>query len=215
MQAVKHLQTLRFRGTYADLLLDPLLGPAAQFFLEELYGTRDYSERDAQFARIAGTVATVFPEAVVRTAVRLAGLHAMTEELDLAMAVAWSVRSESGDARRYVLAWRDVAALELRRKQLLEVLALGRDLGELTRAPGLRLMLRVMRGPASASGLGALQSFLEVGFDTFGAMARRPGAVTAFMSTIETREAQWLADLFDCPLVACETKLAAILGEAR
>ena len=52
---------------------------------------------------------------------------------------------------------------------------LGQDLTRFTRMPGLRMMLRMMRKPAQAAGLGALQHFLETGFDTFGAMARRRG----------------------------------------
>jgi hypothetical protein len=58
---VKRFQALRFAGTYADLLASGAYGAAARFFLEELYSERDYAERDAQFARIAGAVEKLFP----------------------------------------------------------------------------------------------------------------------------------------------------------
>ena len=59
VSAVKRLQALRFRRCYADLMASKDFGPAARFFLEELYGDADYAQRDQQFARIAGTLATV------------------------------------------------------------------------------------------------------------------------------------------------------------
>lgn len=58
---IKLFQSRRFMGSYADLMRDPTVRPATQFFLDELYSPGDYSERDAQFARIAGTLQTVFP----------------------------------------------------------------------------------------------------------------------------------------------------------
>lgn len=86
---VKTLQARRFAGTYADLMASPAFGPAARFFLEELYSDKDYTARDQQFARIAGTLQTMFPRPVVDTAVALAVLHAQTENLDQDMGRAW------------------------------------------------------------------------------------------------------------------------------
>ena len=86
-------------------------------------------------------------------------------------------------------------------------------MARLTRTPGLRMMLKMMRGPAVAAGLGSLQRFLEDGFDTFAAMARNNGA-EGFLGTIEERESRLIAMLFDADLVACETELAQLLGQA-
>ena len=41
---------------------------AARFFLDELYSDKDYADRDAQFARIAGAIEKLFPAQVARTA---------------------------------------------------------------------------------------------------------------------------------------------------
>ena len=73
----------------------------------------------------------------------------------------------------------------------------------------------MMRGPASAAGMASLQGFLESGFDKFAAVAGRPSSVQAFLSTIERRESALIAMLFDADLVACETELQTILGQAR
>ena len=86
--SVKAFQSRRFAGTYSDLLAGGPYAAAARFFLEELYNDRDYAERDAQFARIAGAMEKLFPRDVAETAAALAELHALTESLDHAMATA-------------------------------------------------------------------------------------------------------------------------------
>jgi hypothetical protein len=214
---VKRVQSRRFAGTYADLLAGGPYAAAAEFFLVELYSDKDYAERDAQFARIAGALEKLLPEQVSDTAVALAQLHALTEELDQAMALAWLAQTDAqaGDARRYVAAWREVGRRADRESQLTVVLGIGRQMARLTRTAGLRMMLRMMRGPAAAAGLGALQRFLETGFDTFAAMARRKEGAEKFLDTIRARESALMLMLFDADLVACETELARTLGEAH
>jgi hypothetical protein len=215
LRDIKLTQSQRFAGTYADLLAGGPYAAATQFFLLELYSDKDYAERDAQFARIAGAIERLFPDQVAGTAVALAKLHALTEELDQAMALAWlsQVDGESV-ARRYVAAWREVGRRAEREAQLSVVLDIGHQMARLTRTAGLRMMLKTMRAPASAAGLGALQRFLECGFDTFGAMARRAGGAEEFLETIRLRESALMALLFDASLVACETELARTLGQA-
>lgn len=212
--AVKALQARRFAGTYADLLSGGEHAAAARFFLEELYSDKDYAERDAQFSRIAGAVQRLFPHQVVATAVALAQLHLLTERLDHAMGLAWSSAAGT-DGARYVAAWRNVGRRPQREEQLRVVLGIGQEMIKLTRTPGLRLMLKMMRAPAAAAGLASLQGFLEAGFDTFGAMARQRGSAEAFLQTVAQRETALIALLFDAPTVACETELQRTLGLAR
>jgi len=213
---VKRFQAQRFAGTYADLLQGATYQNAARFFLEELYSDKDYAERDAQFSRIAGAVQKFFPSQVVATAVALAELHALTEALDHTMAQAWLAEGDQLAAgARYIGAWRATGRRQDRQMQLDVVLSIGHELARLTRTPGLRLMLKMMRAPAAAAGLDALQRFLEAGFDTFAALARHTGRVEAFLDLIRGRESALIASLFDAELVACETELTQTLGQAR
>lgn len=211
---IKRFQARRFAGTYADLLAAGPYAAAARFFLEELYSERDYAARDAQFARIAGAVEKLFPRDVADTAVALARLHALTESLDHATARTFALQSDA-DVAGYVRAWKAVGRRDDRERQLETVVAIGAELARLTRLPGLRMMLRMMRGPASAAGLSSLQRFLEAGFDTFGAITKVRGGAEQFLATIRAREQHLIGQLFTADPVACETELGRILGQAR
>lgn len=188
--ALKAFQQRRFAQTYSDLLQSARYGDATRFFLAELYGPTDFTRRDAQFGRVAPTVARVFPDEFAETVTILAGLHALSEILDTAMA------SELADTRiapiDYVGAWRRVGRPSDRERQIALTLRIAAQLDRVTRLPLLRNALRVMRTPARFAGLGELQRMLESGFDTFRAMHGADG----FIATIDARERALAADLF-------------------
>ena len=199
VRAVKRFQARRFALTYGDLLVAGPYKGAAHFFLQELYGDRDFSQRDSQFARIAGALQKIFPKQAVSTAVSLAEIHALTEELDHQMGVAWlgtTTPSWANVRGRYVDAWQQVGRQHQRDAQLKGVLHLGHELDRLTRTPSLRLMLKLMRHPAKSAGLSALQGFLESGFDTFAEMHTNAGSATTFLATIELRESSFIEAMF-------------------
>lgn len=205
---IKRFQARRFQTGYADLLQSPRYQTAATFFLHELYGNKDYAERDQQFARIANTIAKLFPQAVVNTATALAQVHGLTEQLDDLMAQQWlKENAQDGDCARYIRCWRKVADSAARHRQLDVVQLLGQALDRLTRQPGLRTLLRLMRGPADAAGLSALQHFLEAGFDAFATMR----GADEFLLQIQLRETEWIRSLFEDTLVTCETKLTHLM----
>jgi hypothetical protein len=205
--AVKRFQASRFRATYADLLQSPRYRTASRFFLDELYGEQDYAQRDQQFARIANAMARMFPPQVVQTAAALAEVHALTEQLDDQMSRHWvadlAQQPLASEASRYLRCWRLVADPAARYRQLDVVLELGRDLNGLTRTPGLRTLLKMMRMPARAAGLSSLQQFLESGFDAF----REMRGADHFLEQISVREKEWIRSLFEDDAVTCETNL--------
>jgi hypothetical protein len=208
VSTIKRLQEQRFRGTYADVLRHPTQGPAARFFLDELYGDHDFRERDAQFARIATAIERLFPEAVAELAVDLAEMHALTETLDHALATHWlEADSNTSSALRYVQAWRATGQRQARERQLAVVQHMGIELQRLTRSRSLLVMLKMMRKPAQAAGLSNLQRFLETGFAAFGAL----GDARPFLHTVTTREGHWINALFDDLASTCAAALAAEL----
>jgi hypothetical protein len=190
VQALKAYQQRRFAHTYEDLLASPRYGPAARFFLEDLYGPRDFSERDAQFGRVVPALVRLFPQDIVDTVITLSELHALSETID---SIAGSHLASTGvDASAYVLAWQATGRPEDRERQIELTLAVGASLDRLTRNPLLRNTLRMMRGPAKAAGLADLQRFLEEGFDAFRAMR----GAREFLATIGTRERALARSLF-------------------
>ena len=188
---LKRYQQRRFAKTYVDLLASPRYGAAARFFLEDLYGPKDFTERDAQFARVVPAMVRLFPSELVETVAELASLHALTERLDSAMAATLLQTTPIG-ARDYAAAWRATERPDLRERQIMLTVAIGASIDRLTRKPLLRRTLHLMRGPARAAGLGALQAFLESGFDTFKAM----NGADEFLAIVASRERALAAVLF-------------------
>ena len=187
--AVKAFQRQRFAQTYADLLQQVRYASASVFFLDDLYGPADTSERDRQFMRIVPAMVRLFPGDIVKTVQSLSALHALSERLDTAMARV--LISDEVSREIYVHAWRSTSAAD-RERQIELMLRVGSDLDRHTRKPLLRQSLRFMRGPAQAAGLSDLQRFLERGFDTFKNM-RGAGE---FLTIIGQRERALAAALF-------------------
>lgn len=187
---LKSYQRDRFARSYADLLSAPRFSAAARFFLDELYGPQDFSQRDAQFARVVPALVRLFPAEIVATVSTLAHLHALSETLDNEMARLLGSKALDGPA--YIAAWQAVGRADAREEQIALTLTVGHALDGLTRKAFLRHTLHLMRGPARAAGLGALQQFLENGFDTFRAM----GGATLFLDQIAARERRLAAALF-------------------
>ncbi|OYT86981.1 MAG: hypothetical protein CFE46_12160 [Burkholderiales bacterium PBB6] len=191
--ALRDYQHRRFARSHADLLTHPQYGAAARFFLEDLYGPTDFGERDAQFVRIVPAIVRMFPAGIVGTVRELAELHALSEDLDNAMA-----RNLAGKgpitASRYVAAWQATGRAADRAHQLALVMRVGEQLDVMTRSRMLRNTLRLMRVPARTAGLAALQAFLERGFDSFAAM----GGAAPFLAQLRAREAHLMQYLFEC-----------------
>jgi hypothetical protein len=207
VRGVKAFQQRRFSHTYADLLATSRYAGAARFFLDELYGPGDFSQRDSQFARVVPALVRLFPRDVVETVDTLAQLHALSERLDSAMAR--HLAQDAVDAGAYIAAWQATGQPVERELQIALTLSVGQSLDELTRKPLLRHTLRMMRGPARAAGLSALQQFLESGFDTFLAMR----GAKEFLSIVRAREHLLAASLFDPAAFTDASARAAALGQ--
>ena len=208
VQALKAYQQARFRRTYADLLAAPRYREAALFFLHELYGPGDFTRRDDQFARIVGPMVRLFPAGIVATVQDLAALHALSEQLDTAMAA--QLPDDALDAAAYTRAWQAVGRAGDRDRQIQLLLHVGQSLDRFTRSAVLRHGLRAMRSPARAAGLSELQAFLEAGFDTFRAM----GGAQEFLTLVRQREQRLCQALFHPEAVARVTGAPLVTPDA-
>jgi len=187
--ALKRYQQRRLEWTYRDLLASSRYQEAARFFLVDLYGPVDFSQRDREFARIVPKIEALFPDQVLATVELLARLHALSEELDSAMAQ--ELEALPIGPKAYVLAWGRVGRAQDRERQLAWVIELGAALERLTRHGWLVKTLKWMRGPARAVSLWELQSFLERGLGSFRSM----DGARDFLALIERRETELMTGL--------------------
>ena len=189
-RAVKRWQSHRLEHTYADLLVSPRYGAACRFFLDEIYGARDFAQRDREALRVVPKLARLLPERAVATMAHGVELDGLSETLDARVAEHLGGRI---DAETYCAAYVAAGTRPERQQQIATVDEIGRSLERLARVPLLSTMLHMMRGPAEAAGLGHLHRFLATGFDAFQSM----GAADAFLDAVRTRESALMQRVFD------------------
>lgn len=183
-------QQQRLAGDYATLRAQSRFTAACTFFIEDLYGPQDFSQRDADIERIFPIMVRLLPPAVLGTVAQAVELDALSHELDRMTAMALPA-GQPVTLDSYALAYRSATTTEQREHQLLLLLKLGRELDRLVRKPMLWDLLRMCRWPARMAGLNALQSFLERGFDAF----RKLKGANAFLLYIVRRERRFMQEL--------------------
>lgn len=163
-------QAARLARTHRDLLESKRFGPAAVFFLSDLYGPQDISVQTEQVRRIVPLMSRTLPATALETVADAIELDALSEELDAAMLGALGDNVDTLDSPAYAAAYRAIGNTEARARQIDLIEHLGRSLDGLTRQPFIGAALKMMRKPAEIAGLGALQSFLERGYAAFRVM---------------------------------------------
>ena len=182
LRELKAWQAERLARTYADVASQPRYSAATSFFLEDLYGPKDFSERDEEMLRILPTMARILPASAVETAALAIELEALSEGLDQRLA---AVLPQGGiDEASYARAYRESAGPEERQHQIELIDAVGRRLDALVARPFVGSTLRLMRQPARMAGLGSLQDFLERGYEAF----REMRGADDFLALLRERE---------------------------
>ncbi|MEQ1511362.1 MAG: hypothetical protein ABL934_01645 [Lysobacteraceae bacterium] len=192
---LRRWQAARLAASFEGFMLDPKRKPAAEFFLTDLYGDRDFSRRDSDIARVAGKMQRLLPQTLLETLADAIELGALSHAFDLRMAEALerlAPRRKNLDDDLYGRAYREVGLPRLRAHQVDLIVVAGYGLGHALRTRGVATLLGVLRGPARAAGFGELQSFLERGF---GAYAKLDD-VGAFIADIERSEREVARRLF-------------------
>ena len=185
-------QAVRLARTHADLLASPNMGPAATFFLTDIYGSSDLSKLAGDVKRIVPVMTKFLPTAGLETVADAIELHALSEQLDLAMVKALGKKIGTLDASAYGNAYRKVDRRADRERQIALIDDLGHALARLIGQPFVSSGLSLMRMPARLAGYGGLQSFLERGHDAF----RKIGDTKEFLDLVVSRERKLLSALF-------------------
>ncbi len=186
---LRRWQAGRLATSFAHALDDPGRRPAAEFFLEHVYGDRDFTRRDADIAR------TLPPEALLETVADTLELGALSHALDLHMSDALHAlapRRRKLDDALYADAYVVTGRPQLRRRQIRLVAEVGAGFARALRMRGVSALLAFARGPARLAGLSELQGFLEQGYAAFDAL----DDADAFVAEIEHDELEVSRRLF-------------------
>ena len=187
---LKEWQSARLHRTYADIAGQPRYRAATSFFLDDLYGPKDFSGRDQAMMRIVPAMTRLLPASALETASLAIELEALSEDLDQRLAAA--LTGGSIDAASYGKAYRESSTRAERERQIDLIVAVGERLDALVKKPMVARMLRLMRTPASVAGLHDLQEFLERGFEAFRGMH----GADDFLQLVRSRETEILSRLF-------------------
>ena len=192
---LRRWQAARLRRSFSHFLADPRRRPAAEFFLDDVYGDRDFTRRDADIVRVMPMMKRLLPERLLGTVADAIELGALTQALDLRMAEALdglAPRRRKLDEGLYARAYRDVGLPRLRARQINLIHRVGVGFGRALKLPGVTALLAFSRGPARLAGLSELQGFLERGVAAF----EQLGDTAAFVADIERAERRALERLF-------------------
>ena len=182
LRELRHWQAARLARTYEDLAHDARQAPAIEFFLTDLYGPQDFGPRDRDLARAGPLLQRALPRGALRVLIDAIELYALSGELDQALARA--LPPGPIDPANYAHAYRAAGRAADRQHQIELIVRIGERLAQAVRQPLIGLTLRATHLPAHLAGFGALQDFLERGFDAF----HRLGDARIFLDAIRARE---------------------------
>ena len=187
-------QAARLAKTHADLLASPQFNIAATFFLSDLYGPKDFSERDTEMEKVLPIMTTMLPVSGLRTLLLAVEVDALSERFDAEMVAVLGKRLDQDGLALddYAAAYRQVGDRDGRELQIRLIGETGEALDALAHKTFAGAALKLMHGPAQLAGLGELHAFLERGFNAFRSLRR----ADEFLETIVQRERELMVSLF-------------------
>lgn len=183
-------QTERLLITHADFRDSKRFKPAMQFFVDEIYGPKDFSQRDSELARVVPKMAKILPDKALLSLQAALQLNSLSLGLDITLLD--NLGSETLNRNSYFTSYQQ-SDNQLKRAEQIQLLEdLGVDLAQVVKIPGISAILMLSRKPAKVAGVKSLHEFLERGFKSF----KKLGNVNDFIVPIITRERQMMNDLF-------------------
>ena len=195
LEMLRRWQSQRLARTHRDLLNHPDYGKACRFFLSDVYGPRDFTQRDEDLLQVYRTVKSLLPPPIADTFELVIMLNELTLNLDNRLLQALVEELDVTNAitpEVYAEAYRLCDNFADRVRQIDLIVAIGRDLNRLVHRPFVGLTLRMAHQPAHWLGWGDLQDFLEHGYNAFKNLADAEG----FLHIIEEREKRILDQIY-------------------
>jgi len=190
VQALQEWQCQRLLATHETLAKEARYQSAMQFFVDELYGPKDFSQRDADLARVVPKLAAVLPDKAMLALKDAVAVNALSFDLDLDL-----VNHLDGhlNALSYATAYRKCNRLADRQQQIDIIYHLGEQLAEVVHIRGVSMIIKLARKPAQLAGLLSLHEFLEQGFHAF----KKIGDVHDFINPVLNKEREIMHMLMD------------------
>lgn len=194
LHELSHWQVQRLRESYQDFLDDPRHRPVLTFFESDLYGARDFSQRDLDLLRIAPIMSRVMPAEILHIAARAIELNVLSQELDeqLARQLFDTMGVASITRENYAEGYRRCDNRPLRERQIALVVEVCTDLGRYCEQRWLRTAMHLAHRPSEMVGLSHLHHFLERGIDAFATL----GNAEDFLHALEERETTLMRQMF-------------------
>jgi hypothetical protein len=195
LSLLRQWQSERLAHTYADLLVDEHYSAACQFFLSDLYGPRDFSQRDHDAERLYEILSRFLPPAMLRLladAIRMNQLTSRLDQMLVRVLVEQLGVTEAITELAYVEGYRLCDNYAERKIQIDLLVDILREAASGARNPIFGISLRLARGPALRAGWFGLYDFLERGYATCKPMRN----VGYFVDTIRERETTILDKIY-------------------
>jgi hypothetical protein len=195
MVLLRQWQSNRLARTYSDLLAQPRFRPACIFFLDDLYGARDFSQRDEDIEQMYDFMQRFVPEPLIRPLTLTVGLHYLTQDLDQRLRdvlVEQLGLTDTLTIAQYAEAYRRCDNQAERAQQIELIGEVGERLESIVKLPLIGAAMRVARGPAVRAGWEELAEFMERGYKAFTHMRE----AKTFLNTIRQREMRALDRIF-------------------
>ncbi|HEX5515163.1 MAG TPA: hypothetical protein VFY81_12255 [Gammaproteobacteria bacterium] len=191
---LRRWQSERLAWTHADMMNNPRYRGAMEFFREELYGPKDFSQRDADIARVYPLMVQVLPDQALEALSRALELNVLSHELDARLVQELKAldANEHITETAYCEAYRRCDNYSARRHQIELINQLAHELDRVVHQRFIGSALKLARRPAKLAGFGALQTFLERGYAAF----RRIKGADQFIETIVNRELELLDRIY-------------------
>lgn len=183
---------------FTDLHERPGYAEAIDFTMSDLAGV-SISNRDRDLERAAPAITRLLPRKALETISAAAKLNVRVLEVNLGIFRRLQVDGQLPPRitdRAYCLACREASTLDECVGLVHLATSLGETLKTLVKMPLLGTLLRAMRGPAHATGFGALQEFLENGYTKF----KEIPDIDHFLGEIDTRMTEVFESIYTKPL---------------
>lgn len=195
VQELQRWQCQRLILSHQDLWHSPRFRPAMEFFVDELYGPKDFSQRDQDIARVVPKLAKVLPQKAIDSIEAALHLNVLSFALDHAMAEQLAQQEINRDS--YATAYRAIQQSQQRAQQIGFIQSLGDDLAGVVKIKGISMLIKISKKPAQLAGLLSLHEFLACGYQAF----RKLGQVNDFIHPVISREQRLMQDLLHNPQV--------------